>query len=70
MVASLKKSGQCFARRLILFPVSLTSGVEGGQRVSSEVRKHSTKQPSQSDMFLKTMFMSVGCSAFSRGSPF
>lgn len=29
MVASLKKSGQCFACRLILFPASLTSGVKG-----------------------------------------
>ncbi len=29
MVASLKKSGQCFACGLILFPASLTSGVKG-----------------------------------------
>lgn len=29
MVASFKKSGQCFARGLILFPASLTSGVKG-----------------------------------------
>lgn len=39
MVASLKKSGQCFACGLILFPASLTSGVrgdkEGGGRSGS-----------------------------------
>lgn len=57
MAASLKKSGQGFTCGLILFPASLAPGARrggGGQRMSSEVRKHWPKQSSQPDTFLTT----------------
>lgn len=52
------RSGLC----LWANPVSCFTGLwcQGGQRMSSEVRKHSTKQSSQSDMFLTRVIVSDG----------